>query len=186
MLDHQQALCCLTSSTCLLSSFIGFQWFRGTFTDCWHHPKWPSKSCDILWHLRCEFSTTVAICNCLLVKFKHVYDFRMCLQHVIMERYHVDDMMQIHAKFSADTLLNHWGGVTLICVTKLPTIGSGNGLSPGRRQAIIWTNAGILSIGSLGTTFSEIVIEIDTFSFKKMHLKMLLGYWRPFFLASMC
>ena len=29
-------------------------------------------------------------------------------------------------------------------------IGSDNGLSPGRRQAIIWTNAGILLIGSLG------------------------------------
>ena len=30
----------------------------------------------------------------------------------------------------------------------------------GRRQAIIWTNAGILSIESLGTNFSEILIEI--------------------------
>ena len=32
-----------------------------------------------------------------------------------------------------------------ICVKKLALIGSDNGLSPGRRQAIIWTNAGILS-----------------------------------------
>ena len=39
-------------------------------------------------------------------------------------------------------------------------IGSDNGLSPGRRQAIIWTNAGILLIGPLGTNFSEILIEI--------------------------
>ena len=31
---------------------------------------------------------------------------------------------------------------------------------PGRRQAIIWSNAGILSIGPLGTNFSEIVIKI--------------------------
>ena len=31
-------------------------------------------------------------------------------------------------------------------------IGSDNGLSPVRRQAIIWTNAGILLIGPLGTT----------------------------------
>ena len=35
-------------------------------------------------------------------------------------------------------------------------IASDNGLSPVRRQAIIWTNAGILLIGSLGTNFSDI------------------------------
>ena len=34
--------------------------------------------------------------------------------------------------------------------------GSDNGLSPGRRQAIIWTNAGILLIGPLGTNINEI------------------------------
>ena len=58
-----------------------------------------------------------------------------------------------------------------ICVGKLTIIGSDNGLSPDRRQAIIWTNAGILLIGPLGTNFSEILIEILTFSFKKMRLK---------------
>ena len=52
--------------------------------------------------------------------------------------------------------LTHWGRVTHICVVKLTIIGSDNGLSPGRRQAIIWTNAGILLIGPLGTNFSEI------------------------------
>ena len=31
-----------------------------------------------------------------------------------------------------------------ICVGKLTIIGSDNGLSPGRHQAIIWTNVGIL------------------------------------------
>ena len=51
-----------------------------------------------------------------------------------------------------------------ICVSKLTIIGSDNGLSPRRRQAIIWTNAGILLIGPLGTNFSEILIEIHTFS----------------------
>ena len=47
--------------------------------------------------------------------------------------------------------LTHWGQVTHIYVSKLTIIGSDNGLSPGRRQAIIWTNAEILLIGSLGT-----------------------------------
>ena len=40
--------------------------------------------------------------------------------------------------------LTHWGRVTHICVSILTIIGSDNGLSPGRRQAIIWTNAKIL------------------------------------------
>ena len=70
------------------------------------------------------------------------------------------------------TLLGKWGGVTHTCASKLTIIGSDNGLSPGRRQAIIWSNAGILSIGPLGTNFSEIFINIHIFSFKKIHLKM--------------
>ena len=68
--------------------------------------------------------------------------------------------------------LTHWGRVTHICVGRLTIIGSDNGLSPGRCQAIIWTNAGILLIGPLGTNFSEILIEIQTFSLKKIRLKM--------------
>ena len=36
--------------------------------------------------------------------------------------------------------------MTHICLSKLTTIGSDNGLSPGQRQAIIWTNEGILLI----------------------------------------
>ena len=81
--------------------------------------------------------------------------------------------------------LTHWGRVTHICISKLTIIGSDHGLSPGWRQAMIWTNAEILLIGLLGTKFSEILIEIHTFSFKKMHLKMSSGKWRPFVSASM-
>ena len=73
--------------------------------------------------------------------------------------------------------------MTHIYVSKLNIIGSANGLSPGRRQAIIWTNAGILSIGPLGTNFSEIIIEIYALSFKKLHFKMSSGTWRPFCLG---
>ena len=76
--------------------------------------------------------------------------------------------------------LTHWGRVTHICVVKLTIIGSDNGLSPGRRQAIIWTNAGILLIGPLRTNFIENLIGIQTFSFTKMHLKMSSAKWRPF------
>ena len=74
----------------------------------------------------------------------------------------------------------HWGWITHIWVNKLTIIGSDNGLSPGRRQAIISTNAGILLIGTFGTNFNEILSEMNTFSFKKMHLKMSSAKWRPF------
>ena len=79
--------------------------------------------------------------------------------------------------------LTHWGRVTHICVSNLTIIGSDNGLSPGRRQAIIWTNAGILLIGPSGTNFSEILIEIHTFSINKMHLKMSSSKRRLFILG---
>ena len=80
-------------------------------------------------------------------------------------------------------LLTHWGRVTHICVGKWSIIGSDNGLSPGRRQAIIWTNAGMLLIEPLGTTFSEFFIEILTFSFNQMRLKVSSAKWRPFCLG---
>ena len=79
-------------------------------------------------------------------------------------------------------LLTHWDRVTHICVRKLTNIGSDNVLSPGRRQALIWTNAGML-IGPLGTNFNEILIEIHAFSFTKIHLNMSSGKWRPFCLG---
>ena len=69
--------------------------------------------------------------------------------------------------------------MTHICVCKLTIIGSDNGLSPGQRQAIIWTNAGILLIGPLGTNFSEISVKVHIFSFMKVHLKMSSVKWQP-------
>ena len=90
---------------------------------------------------------------------------------------------QLSWDFCPPGLLTHWGRVTHICIGNLTIIGSDNGLSPGRRQAIIWTNAGILLIRPLGTNFSEILIEIHTFSFKKMHLKMTSAKWRLFCLS---
>ena len=76
--------------------------------------------------------------------------------------------------------LTHWGRVTHIYVGKLTYIGSDNGLSPERRQAIVRTNAGILLIGPLGINVSEILIEVIIFSFNKMHLKMSSAKWRSF------
>ena len=88
--------------------------------------------------------------------------------------YHLNSMEHV------SLVLTHWGRVTHICVGNLTIIGPDNGLSPGRRQGIIWTNAGILLIGPWGTNLSEILIGIQTFSFKKIHLKMSSAKWRPF------
>ena len=81
----------------------------------------------------------------------------------------------------------HWGQVMhirdKIRDRELTIIGSDNGLAPDRCQAIIWTNAAILLTGPLGTNFSENLIEIHIFSFKKMHLKISSGKWQPFCLC---
>ena len=69
--------------------------------------------------------------------------------------------------------------MTHICISKLSILSSDNGLSPGRRKAIIWTNAWILLFRTLGTNFSEILIKINIFSLKKMYLKMSSGRQQP-------
>ena len=75
--------------------------------------------------------------------------------------------------------------VAQICVNiyasmNLVSISSGNGMSPVPHQAITWTNAGLLSIGLLGSNFSEIHIRILSFSFRNMHLNCRLPKWRTF------
>ena len=79
--------------------------------------------------------------------------------------------------------ISHWGRVKHICVGKLTVNGLDNGLSLGRRQAIIRTNAGILLIIPLGTNFSEVLIGFREFSFKEIHLKMAYAKWRSFCLG---
>ena len=80
--------------------------------------------------------------------------------------------------------LNHWGPVMNICVSKLTIIGSDISLSPGRRHAIIWTNARILLIRTQGINFSELLSETFTFLFKKLHLKISSAQWRLFCLGA--
>ena len=69
--------------------------------------------------------------------------------------------------------------MTHICVGNLTIIGSDNGLSPGRRLAIIWTIAGIWLIGPWETNFNEILSKVLLFSSKKMRLKVSSAKWRP-------
>ena len=77
--------------------------------------------------------------------------------------------------------LTHWGRVTHISVSKLTTIGSDNGLSSGRSQAIIRANTGILLIGPLETSFGELLIGmLYDFHSRKFTWKCRLPKWRPF------
>ena len=109
--------------------------------------------------LSSQLSYMVCIDSILKIKmFTWYWNHILVLIEMVSVTYHI--------------LLTHWGRVMHICVSELTNIGSDNFLSPGRCQAIIWTNAGILLIGPLGTKFNEILIEIHTFSFKKMHFKM--------------
>ena len=62
--------------------------------------------------------------------------------------------------------------MTHICIGKLTIVASVNVLLPDRRQAISWTNAGILLSWPLGTNFSGRLSKIHIISFKKMHLKL--------------
>ena len=75
--------------------------------------------------------------------------------------------------------LTHWGQVTHIFVSKLTITRSDNGLSaPNHYSNQCWN-----FFEPLGTTFSEIVIEIHIFSFMEMHFKMSSAKWWPFCLG---
>ena len=75
-------------------------------------------------------------------------------------------------------ILTHWRRVTHICVNKLTIIGSDNGLSPGRRQAIIWTNAGIVN-WTLGNKLQWNLNRNLNIFMQLMQLKVSSGKWRP-------
>ena len=136
----------------------------------WRHNDHALNSWDVLYTAEQMECSTLKYIQPITMKFCTRHNSCKCLSNFEFDRNIVD---------GTGAWLTHWSRVTHICVGKLNTIGSDNGLSPDRRQAIIWTNAGILSIGPLGTKFSEILIAIHVFSFKKMHLKMSSGKWRP-------
>ena len=115
------------------------------------------------------------------------------LHNAVKLKQNCDSIPLLSESFSATKRHNRWKynvgehNIYLrnltIFILLLTIIGPDNGLLSSRRQAIIWTNAGILLIGNLGTHCSEILSEIQTFSFKKVYLKMSSGKWRPFCLG---
>ena len=73
--------------------------------------------------------------------------------------------------------VNKWHTPIVYCIGII--IGSGKGLSLGKRQAISWTNVDILPIEIPGTSISEISVKIQL-AFKKTYFKMsaTLSQWR--------
>ena len=120
------------------------------------------------------------ICNGVIIK--HILTRTKFSRLKILQTFN-ELCLSCYCWLEMDNCLAHWGQVTHICIGKLTIIGSDNGLWPGRRQTIIWTNAGILFFGPLRSNFSEILIKIDTFLFKKIHLKLPSAKWRPFCLG---
>ena len=106
----------------------------------------------------------------ILKKIKHFHS-RKCIEIVVRTLAANLSWPQCVKCSNADSLRT----VTHTCVSKIIIIGSDNGLSPDRRQAIIWTSTEILLIGPLETKCSEILIEIHTFSFQEINLKMSSG-----------
>ena len=141
--------------------------------QCWNIGNWTLKN-----KLKWNISRNTCIFFSILFRFRYITvpsKFTRCISPERERAFFIGTKSIIRWS----QWLTHWGRVTHICVSKLTIIGSNKGLSPGRPQAIIWTNAGIMLIGPLGTNFSEILIEIYTFLFKKMHLKMSSGKWPP-------
>ena len=86
------------------------------------------------------------------------------------------NMIMKHCPFNSSPLVLH-----IYVSVNWVSIGSDNGLLPARCQAIIWNNAGILLIGPLGTSFSEIQIEIENlFIHENAFLRLSSGKWWPF------
>ena len=85
----------------------------------------------------------------------------------------------VHLEYISTHILTHLPQYHLYVSVNWVSIGSGIGLPPVRSQAITWTNADFLSIGHSRTNFNEMLIEIQTFSLTKVHLKMLSAIFQP-------
>ena len=144
------------------------------------NPLWAS---DVIWW-ETSRSTLVQVMVCRLNNTKPLLESTLAFCHMSPKKKSVEfesnyTRFYWRKRVIKCLYLTHWSRLTHICVSKQTIIGSDNGLSPGQRQAIIWTNVSILLIGTLGTMFSEILIEIRIYSFKKMDFKVSSSKCRP-------
>ena len=148
--------------------FSKYQWFHGNFGLF-------QANCILLFCYEWGPHTVVQkVCLChyvFILKLKHIFSITILISipchgwqlpynsHMWPKAVHTIPTRDCHWRFACILLspITHWGRVMHICHSKLIIIGSDNVLSPGRCQAIIWTNAGILLIRALGTNVSEIL-----------------------------
>ena len=102
-------------------------------------------------------STNNVYCSWPYPRHWYKQDKEYTLSHDILKTQHYTSLNSLRPSYA------------YICVSKTIIIVSDNGLSPARRQAIIWTNDGILLIGHLGTHTSV-----------KLYSKCKYLYWRKY------
>ena len=129
--------------------------------QCWHIVKQKTEYISMKFYLKFKiFHST----KCLLKMSSRKWrPFCFALNVLSWVIYHslASELTAVATEAGMTDDISHWGRVTHICVSKLTIIGSDNGLSPDRRQAIIWTNAGLLLTGPLRKYFSENLIKIQ-------------------------
>ena len=96
--------------------------------------------------------------------------------------YHLNTL-QLWYRWNAFAIYQHWRWVTHICVSNLTIIGSDNGLSPGRRQVIIWTKMNIVYwalVNKLQWTLNRnLYISIQGNAFENVAWKMVAILSQP-------
>ena len=70
-----------------------------------------------------------------------------------------------HVLYQVNYLIKGW--VMIYASINQAIIGSDNGISPVKYQAIVWTNADILSIVPLETNFSKILTKFEHCQWRK-------------------
>ena len=145
----------------LMFSLI-YTWINGWVNNC---------EAGDFWRHRAHYDATVKVDRLVHPK-NFVYD--ACFVMFSCDKLMANLNHIINSLRPSDAYMRQWSN---------QHCGSDNGLSPGRRQAIVRTNTGILLIRPSGTNFSDFLVEILTFSFKKMRLKVLSAKQRPFCLG---
>ena len=116
---------------------------------------------------------------------------RFFVSFILHSRYHAIPINIIFVR-SFWALSSHRGRVTHMCIGNITRITSDNVLPPGRQPSHYLNQCWNVVNWTLRNELKWILIEIQTFSFKIMHMKMSSAKWRPFYLGlnalthSMC
>ena len=126
-------------------------------------------------------STRAGLNNAILERFgSHLVNIFPYLTQVIIVKSRIIKLLKNHSFLElviGDRPLN---SSTLCAAYMRRWTGSALVQAMTCRQAITWTNAGLLTIGPLGTNFTKIRTIIQNVSFTKIYLKMSSAKWRSF------